>query len=183
MEDIMVIEYLRKKGLLEDYVKHQSHPTKNEECADIYDKFFNDFKELTKNMKGRDKDEFIESLKNYQPEEVVYSHEHITEAHAKHIVSKMWSMDNSGRKWMGEKFDMYKAKEVCERYRGILPQTVTYADVYVAINSQFHDYHCLYKTWFGEDMSHQIIESAITYWFKDADYDKGCKIWNYFKES
>ena len=32
-------------------------------------------------------------------------------------------------KYVGEKFDMTKAKEVCERYRGIIPQTVTHADV------------------------------------------------------
>lgn len=32
----------------------------------------------------------------------------------------MYHTEN-GRKYSGEKFDMHKAKEICERYRGILP--------------------------------------------------------------
>ena len=183
MEDIMIKEYLKEKGLLEDYTLHQAHAhpdNMNTYCADKYDKLYTDVKELTYNMPQEDKEKFIHSLIKYTKDIPCNCFD---ENSAKYTVSKMWSMDNSGRKWIGEKFDMYKAKEVCERYRGILPQTVTHADVYVAINSQFHDYHCLYKAWFGEDISHQIIESAMAYWFKDADYDKGCKIWNYFKES
>ena len=74
-----------------------------------------------------------------------------------------------GRKYIGEKFDMYKAKEVCERYRGILPVSVTTCDVYVAINSQYHNYAMLFKSWFGNDIEQKIIESAIIYWFKDDD--------------
>ncbi len=93
----------------------------------------------------------------------------------------MWHTE-SGKKCIGERFDMYKAKEVCERYRGIIPQSITHTDVYVAINAQYHDYHCLYKSWFGEEVEHQIIESAIIFWFKDEDYDDGVKLWNYLKE-
>ena len=52
--------------------------------------------------------------------------------------------------YVGEKFDMTKAKEVCARYRGIIPQTVTHADVYVAINAQYHDYCELFKSWFSD---------------------------------
>lgn len=26
----------------------------------------------------------------------------------------------------------------------------------------------------------KLVKSAITFWFKDEDYD-GCKVWNYFK--
>lgn len=33
--------------------------------------------------------------------------------------------------------------------RGILPTSATVADVYVAINSQYHDYAELFKNWFG----------------------------------
>lgn len=47
---------------------------------------------------------------------------------------------SGGRKFVGEKYDMSKAKEVAERYRGIIPQSATYADVYVALNAQYHDY-------------------------------------------
>lgn len=93
----------------------------------------------------------------------------------------MYHFEN-GRKYVGEKFDMTKAKEVCERYRGIIPQTVTHADVYVAINAQYHDYCELFKSWFGDGVEQKIIESAVIFWFKDDDYKDGFKLWNYFKE-
>lgn len=69
-----------------------------------------------------------------------------------------------------EKFDMYKAKEVCQRYRGILPISVNTFDVYAAINSHYHNYAELFRSWFGDDIEHKIIESAIVYWFKDDDH-------------
>ena len=99
----------------------------------------------------------------------------------RYLVSNMYHFEN-GRKYVGEKFDMTKAKEVCERYRGIIPQTVTHADVYVAINAQYHDYCELFKSWFGDGVEQKIIESAVIFWFKDDDYKDGFKLWNYFKE-
>lgn len=106
----------------------------------------------------------------------------IIDTTAKYTVSQMYHTEN-GRKYVGEKFDMSKAKEVCERYRGIIPQSVTHADVYVAINAQYHDYCELFKAWFGDNIDTKIIESAINFWFKDDDYKGGCKIWKYFKEA
>lgn len=108
--------------------------------------------------------------------------EHFNESYAKYTVSQMYHTEN-GRKYVGEKFDMSKAKDVCERYRGIIPQSVTHADVYVAINAQYHDYCELFKAWFGDNIDTKIIESAINFWFKDDDYKGGCKIWKYFKEA
>lgn len=81
----------------------------------------------------------------------------------------------------GEKFDMHKAKEICERYRGILPSSVTPADVYVAINSQYHDYAELFKNWFGNDIEQKVVESAIVFWFKDADAKSENKLMEYFR--
>ena len=107
--------------------------------------------------------------------------DHFSESEAEHLVSKMYHTEN-GRKYSGEKFDMHKAKEVCERYRGILPTSVTPADVYVAINAQYHDYCELFKSWFGDGVEQKIIESAVIFWFKDDDYKDGFKLWNYFKE-
>lgn len=78
-----------------------------------------------------------------------------------------------------EKFDMLKAKEICERYRGITPQSATHGDVYVAINAQYHDYCELFKAWFGDSVDSKIVESAINFWFKDDDF-KGNKVWKYF---
>jgi hypothetical protein len=106
--------------------------------------------------------------------------EHFGKEQAKYIVSQMYHVEN-GRKHVGEKYDMYKAKEICERYKGIIPQHVTHADVYIAINSQYHDYCELYKAWFGDNIDTKIIESAISFWFKDSDYHEGNKVWNYFK--
>lgn len=85
-----------------------------------------------------------------------------------------------GGKYVGEKSDMLKAKEICERYRGIIPQSATHGDVYVAINAQYHDYCGLFKAWFGDSVDSKIVESAINFWFKDDDFKEGCKVWKYF---
>lgn len=75
---------------------------------------------------------------------------------------------------------MLKAKEICERYRGIIPMSVTPSDIYIAINNQYHNYHCLFNKWFGNDIDYQIIESAIVYWFKDKSHGMS-KLWEHFK--
>ncbi len=181
MEDIILMEFLKKKGLVKDYSSYIADTEKKSECADIYEKFFEDFAVLTKNMKGKDKDEFVESLKHYKMEEV-HEEGHFTETEAKEIVAKMWSEDNLGRKIYGEKFSMHKVKDICMRYKEYLYKHVSEIDVYLAVNSHYHDYHKLYKKWFGDHMEHQLIESAIAYWFKDADYTKGCKVLDYFKQ-
>lgn len=106
---------------------------------------------------------------------------HFNESEARYIVSQMYHIEN-GRKHTGEKFDMHKAKEIVERYRGILPTSVTPADVYVAINTQYHDYAELFKTWFGDNIDQKIIESAIVFWFKDADCKAENKVVEYLKE-
>lgn len=82
----------------------------------------------------------------------------------------------------GEHFDIHKAKEICERYRGVIPASATPTDVYVAINSQYHDYVELFKSWFGDNVDQKIIESAIIFWFKDVDCKSRNKVVNYFKE-
>lgn len=70
----------------------------------------------------------------------------------------------------------------CHKYRGILPTSVTPADVYVAINSQYHDYAELFKNWFGNDIEQKVVESAIVFWFKDADAKSENKLMEYFRE-
>lgn len=107
--------------------------------------------------------------------------EHFTESEAKYLVADMYHTEN-GRKYSGEKFDMHKAKEICERYRGILPTSITVADVYVAVNSQYHDYAELFKNWFGDGIEQKIVESAIVFWFKDADCKAENKVVEYLGE-
>lgn len=108
--------------------------------------------------------------------------EHFNESYAKYLVSNMYHYEG-GRKYVGEKFSMAKAKEVCERYRGVIPQSFTYADVYVAINEHYHNCSELFKSWFGEDIDQKVIEAAILYWFKDDDCKSNSKLWNHFKEN
>lgn len=61
---------------------------------------------------------------------------------------------------------------------------ITYWDVYVALNAQYHDNIELYKEWFGEDnienIKDKIIESAIVNRFEDEDAGIE-KVWNYFR--
>lgn len=74
---------------------------------------------------------------------------------------------------------MNKAHEICERYKEVLPNDVKPCDVYVAINAQYHDYAKLFEEWFGGNIDNKVFESAITFWFKDVDFD-GDKVWEYF---
>lgn len=104
-----------------------------------------------------------------------------TESEAMDLVSDMYHTEG-GRKYSGEKFDIHKAKEICERYRGVIPVSATPTDVYVAINSQYHDYVELFKSWFGDNVDQKIIESAIIFWFKDVDCKSRNKVVSYFKE-
>lgn len=71
------------------------------------------------------------------------------------------------------------APQICERYKEVLPNDVEPCDVYVAINAQYHDYAKLFEEWFGGNIDNKVFESAITFWFKDVDFD-GDKVWEYF---
>lgn len=45
--------------------------------------------------------------------------------------------------------------------------------------AQYHDYAKLFEEWFGGNIDNKVFESAITFWFKDVDFD-GDKVWEYF---
>lgn len=113
-------------------------------------------------------------------EEKVEPVESFTEEEAKHIVSKMYHT-NGNRKYIGEKYSLIKAKELCMKYRNIIPKNITYIDLYIAINSQHHDYCELFNLWFHDNADIKVIESAITYWFKDDDYEGVNKVYDRFK--
>lgn len=42
-----------------------------------------------------------------------------------------------------------------------------------------NDYAKLFEEWFGGNIDNKVFESAITFWFKDVDFD-GDKVWEYF---
>jgi hypothetical protein len=50
------------------------------------------------------------------------------------------------------------------------------------INSQYHDYVELFKSWFGDNVDQKIIESAIIFWFKDVDCKAENKVVEYLGE-
>jgi hypothetical protein len=103
---------------------------------------------------------------------------HFNEYEAKEVVEQMYHVKDN-KKYIGEKYDMNKAHEICERYKEVLPNDVEPCDVYVAINAQYHDYAKLFEEWFGGNIDNKVFESAITFWFKAVDFD-GDKVWEYF---
>lgn len=105
-------------------------------------------------------------------------YEHFDKKEAEYLVDEMYHIKN-GKKYIGEKYDMQKAHEVCERYKEHLDDDVCVEDIYVAINAQYHDYCKLFESWFGSNFDNKVFESAITFWFKDVDFD-GNKVWDYF---
>ncbi len=77
------------------------------------------------------------------------------------------------------------AKAIYDKHVRNINREITYWDVYVAVNAQYHDYVRLYQDWFPnlteEQLDEKVIYSAINFWFKDEDAGTG-KVWNYFKE-
>lgn len=111
--------------------------------------------------------------------------EHFDNFYAEHTVSKMFHTTTDGRMCKGEKFDMVKAQEVHSKYRTILKPSDNVCDVYVALNSQYHDYVCLYRTWFNTTdetiLELRVIESTIKFWFQNEDRKEGDNVWKHFK--
>lgn len=174
MEDILLLQFLKKKGIITADDMHEFHELTQYGVNDqMYEKVYLSDKQT-------------KTADDYKhPEPISYSSksidEHLTENQAKDMVSKMYHI-NSNRKYIGEKFDIYKAKEICERYRSMIPKEANYIDVYLAINSQYHNYICLFKQWFDEnDIDCKIIQSAIHYWFNDDDQAYKDKIQKLFK--
>lgn len=208
MDEILIREYLRNKerGMsdsdfmerMKDYYGSEEYSRggrvrRNSRREDFYfepnDRHGWD-NPYTRRHRGN-MDDFMEEMRHMSHEdrkrmkEMMYGmegEEHFTDSHARHIVSKMYHVEN-GRKYVGEKFDMMRAKEIYDVYKGTIHNEVTVADVYVAINAQYHDYCELFKSWFGESIDNRVVESAIKFWFKDDDWKDSNKIYEYFEEA
>lgn len=91
---------------------------------------------------------------------------------------------DNGKVCKGEIYNYDCAKNVFDKYVRNINSSITVWDVYVAINAQYHDYIRLYSEWFRNinknELDNKIIESAITFYFKDED-SGSTKTWNYFK--
>ena len=153
MEDILLMQFLKKKGIISDSDIHEFH-----ELASI----------------STDKE--IYSAKTEKP--IIQEEDSINEEKAKSIVAKMYHCSD-GKKYIEERFDISTAKAVCEKYKKLSKYTMTYTDVYIAINCQYHSYYELFKLWFSNNIENKIIESAIIYWFRDDDFI-GNKVHTYF---
>lgn len=212
MDDIILIKYLKERGIDLNMPEQEIMDRLRESLSDNRSNYTTDmirenypihdrkYDNLHSSSTNSDKMELLlginkshnkvkESISDSELHEAVKAlkdkhsgNEHFNESYAKYLVSNMYHYVGD-RKCIGDKYDMSKAKEVMERYRVILPSNVTCADVYVAINSQYHDYCELFKSWFGEDIDQKIIEAAIIYWFNDCDYTGGFKLWDYFKNN
>lgn len=91
----------------------------------------------------------------------------------------MYNTDANGNVYQGEVYTMDDVKEVHSKFRDNLSSRVTIADIYVAINSQYHDYFKVLNKLISEsEMPHKItIEGAISFWFMDKDNETDSKIW------
>lgn len=99
------------------------------------------------------------------------------------LIANLKTADN-GKVCKGEIYNYDCAKNVFDKYVRNINSSITVWDVYVAINAQYHDYVRLYSEWFRNinknELDNKIIESAITFYFKDED-SGSTKTWNYFK--
>lgn len=100
------------------------------------------------------------------------------------VKSTMYHTADNGKICKGEIYNYDCAKNVFDKYVRNINSSITVWDVYVAINAQYHDYIRLYSEWFRNinknELDNKIIESAITFYFKDED-SGSTKTWNYFK--
>ena len=88
-----------------------------------------------------------------------------------------------GKAYKGEHWSHEDTTAVMQKYRAALSPEITPCDFYVALNTQWHDYHCYFKEHFDseEEVELAIIESAGAFWFKDDDWESPDKVWCYFR--
>lgn len=199
MDDFMIYKYLKGKHMEDqefmdkfkqamkvrrdkmryfdyDYMPKEKHWINNMNKPSHYDDF-EDMIEYTRRDGYRDWDsDNMYQRMNYMRHSMENP---IDEQFARETVASMYHTEND-RKYVGEKFNMHKAKEVKEHYKHMIPSDVTEEEIYLAINAQYHDYCALFKSWNLSNIDHKIIESAIVFWFNDVDYKDKSKVQNYF---
>lgn len=184
MSDYMLLEYFRNKGMKDD--EHQ---------------LMKDFKRYMQTRGGRRMSRGSMRHKEFPFDDIEYGRhdwdmnyedmykntryakDHMSEGtfdeyEAKEIVSEMYHYDKE-RRHTGEHFDMKKAEEVFNRYKDHFVVKASPADVYIALNATYHDFCSVLKSWFGSNIDEKVVMLAITFWFKDDDY-QGNKLMDYF---
>ena len=74
----------------------------------------------------------------------------------------MHHTDTERKEVRGEVVSLLAATDVYNKYRNLLPNKTTIADLYVALNYHYHRYINLFKQWFGDNALEKIIEASIT---------------------
>lgn len=159
MEDLLLISLLKNKN------------------QDIYSEFFDNFKEVTKKMNSEEKSKFIDRLKDYDNK----SENSFTESLAKILVSKMKHSDDIGNVYLGEKYNLLKAKEIYEKYKDKIHNSVSYIDLYIAMNYNYHKFYCIFNKHLNKNLDDLIFESTIAFWFDPNCYNS-IKFQNFFSE-
>ena len=186
MSDYMLLEYLRNKGvrgnddeLAHEFKKYMQARYAKRGRKSMRNRMPYEMDDFEVNYNRHDWDDYDDYPKSRHAMYNTMSEEHFDAHEAKQIVSEMYHYDADHRH-TGEHFDMHKAEEVYAKHKGSFVSKATPEDVYVAINATYHDMCGLYKTWFGSNIDERIIMAAITFWFKDDDY-QGNKILEYFE--
>jgi hypothetical protein len=180
MSDYMLLEYLRNKG------KHDDDYRKIDEFKDYMrarggmrgSRRHRDYQWDDMDFNRHDWDTDYPMAKHMRGYRDAMPEGSFDEIEAKEIVSEMYHYEGD-TKQHGEHFNMHKAKEVFEKYKSHFVVEATPCDVYVAINAFYHDLNKPLKMWFGSNIDEKVILLAITFWFKDDDY-QGNKLMNYF---
>lgn len=184
MDEYMLMKYLQKQGMNEEEFMRKFREF-NDSHKTSFDRSYGS-KGSYPHQWERSKEDFFTDFNRggIRMNKAAYddfSNDHFISSEAFYLVSQMYHTEE-GRRMSGEKYGIDKAKEICDRYKGFLPSSVKAEDVYVAINAQYHDYACLFKSWFGDRIDSKVIESAIVFWFKDEDNPGTHKLIKYFRD-
>lgn len=137
--------------------------------------------EIVENKNDKDNEMFWCIMKDIHEE---LRGKHFDEVYATYQVDNMYHTDNKGNKITSPMFTPIDVRKLYDKKFKSINSNITFWDVHVALNAQYHDNIELYKEWFGEDnienIKDKIIESAIVNWFEDEDAGIE-KVWNYFR--
>lgn len=136
-------------------------------------------------------DKHLEEMREHHPDKywemMRHTHEmmygkHFDKEYAGWQVERMHHTSPNGSVHRGEHWTIDQVLAATNKHRNKLPAEVTEWDVYVALNSQWHDYDNWAATKFDspEQRDIAIIDGAIAFWFADEDYPSPTKVWDYF---
>lgn len=137
-------------------------------------------------------DEHLEEMREPHPDkywemmrrthEMMYG-KHFDKAYAEWEVAQMHHKGADGKVYKGEHWTMEETTMVMGRAGNTLPGEVTAGDFYVALNSQWHDYHNVMSKLLPNEaeVDKAIIETAMAFWFKDEDWPGVEKVWVYYR--